>query len=302
MEEAIHISHLFKSYAEAKAVNDLNMKVHQGEFFAFLGENGAGKSTTIHIMTCQLKKDSGSIRILNHDIDQDADSVKKSIGVVFQDSYLDKELTVKDNLETRASLYRIYKKELKERIEELNQLIEFKSLLKKTVGKVSGGQRRKIDIIRALLHKPRILILDEPTTGLDPQTRRHIWNALSKLRKEQNMTIFLTTHYMEEAESADEILILNRGKVAAFGSPSELKRRYSKDSLNLYQVNEADVRKLNLPYRKVQDHYQITVKDSAMVTDLILKQSEIFRDYEIIKGNMDDVFLSVTGKKMEVSL
>lgn len=302
MEEAIQISHLSKSYAATKAVDDLSMKVHQGEFFAFLGENGAGKSTTINIMTCQLKKDSGNIHILNHNIDTDANSIKRAIGVVFQDSYLDKELTVKENLETRAAFYKIYKTELRNRIEELNQLIEFKSLIKKPVGRLSGGQRRKIDIIRALLHKPQILILDEPTTGLDPQTRRQIWHALSQLRKEKNLTIFLTTHYMEEAENADEILILNHGKEAAFGSPFELKKRYSKDTLKLYQVKETDVKKLNLPYQRIQDHYQITIQDSNTVTQLILEHREIFRDYEIIKGNMDDVFLSVTGKKMEETL
>lgn len=302
MEEAIQISHLSKSYAATKAVDDLSMKVHQGEFFAFLGENGAGKSTTINIMTCQLKKDSGNIHILNHNIDTDANSIKRAIGVVFQDSYLDKELNVKENLETRAAFYRIYKTELRNRIDELNQLIEFKSLLKNPVGKLSGGQRRKIDIIRALLHKPQILILDEPTTGLDPQTRRQIWHAISQLRKEKNLTIFLTTHYMEEAENADEILILNHGKEVAFGSPSELKHSYSKDTLKLYQVEESDVKKLNLPYQRIQDHYQITIQDSSTVTQLILEHREIFRDYEIIKGNMDDVFLSVTGKKMEETL
>ena len=215
MNTMIEISHLSKSFGTVKAVQDLSFQVRKGELFAFLGINGAGKSTTINIMCGQLAKDAGRVCIDGADLDQDADRIKRSLGVVFQNSVLDKHLSVRDNLESRAALYGISGKAFRERLEELADLLDFHDLLKRTLGKLSGGQRRRIDIARALLHRPKILVLDEPTTGLDPQTRNLLWNVIHDLRKQENMTVFLTTHYMEEAADADYVVILDSGKIAA---------------------------------------------------------------------------------------
>ena len=196
MENVIEIEGLCKSFGDIKAVHDLSFKVKKGELFAFLGVNGAGKSTTINIICGQLKKDSGHVSICGTGLDSDPDRVRRSLGVVFQSSVLDKDLTVKENLESRAALYGIYGREFKERFNYLSELLRFADLKNRTVGKLSGGQRRRIDIARALLHDPSVLILDEPTTGLDPQTRSLLWQVIDTLRRENGMTVFLTTHYM----------------------------------------------------------------------------------------------------------
>ena len=298
MKNLIEISHLVKSFGDVEAVQDLSFRVKSGELFAFLGINGAGKSTTINIMCGQLSKDGGKVLINGIDIDSDPNGIKRSLGVVFQNSVLDKDLSVQDNLQSRAALYGIKGKEFKQRLLELAELLEFKDLLKRTVGKLSGGQRRRIDIARALLHNPKILILDEPTTGLDPQTRSMLWRVIEELRKKDGMTVFLTTHYMEEAADADYVVILDGGKIAAEGTPLELKNTYTGDFITLYGVADTSVKKLGLPYEVIRDACRVSVPDTAAATELIIKYPEIFKDYEITKGKMDDVFLSVTGKKL----
>lgn len=298
MSHIIEINHLCKSFGDIKAVQDLSFHVEKGELFAFLGVNGAGKSTSINIMCGQLKKDNGTIKICGNDLDSELDLIKKNLGVVFQNSVLDKELSVKDNLESRAALYGIHGSAFKKRLSELSNLLEFDDLLKRPVGKLSGGQRRRIDIARALLHDPQILILDEPTTGLDPQTRNILWRVIDELRKTKNMTVFLTTHYMEEAADADFVVILDHGRIAAEGTPLQLKNTYTGDFITLYGVDEADVQKLGLKYEIIRDAYRVSVSNTAAATELILKYPELFRDYEITKGKMDDVFLNVTGKKL----
>lgn len=298
MSNLIEIEHLNKAFGTVPAVQDLSFQVREGELFAFLGINGAGKSTTINIMCGQLSKDSGTVRIGGIDLDTDADRIKRSLGVVFQNSVLDKDLTVRDNLESRAALYGIHGRAFKERLDELSCLLELKDLWKRTVGKLSGGQRRRIDIARALLHRPRLLILDEPTTGLDPQTRNILWKVIGDLRKNEHMTVFLTTHYMEEAADADYVVILDSGKISAEGTPLMLKNTYTGDCVTLYGVEESQVRKLGAKYVPLRDAFRIAVPDTAAATELILKYPELFRDYEITKGKMDDVFLAVTGKKL----
>lgn len=298
MNNIIEIDHLSKTFGQVKAVQDLSFRVKEGELFAFLGVNGAGKSTTINIMCGQLSKDAGTVHIRGVNLDADPDSIKRSLGVVFQNSVLDKDLSVKDNLESRAALYGIRGKVFQKRLTELSALLEFDDLLKRPVGKLSGGQRRRIDIARALLHEPRVLILDEPTTGLDPQTRSTLWRVVDDLRKKQGMTVFLTTHYMEEAADADFVVILDQGKIAAEGTPLTLKNTYTGDFITIYGKTEAHIKKLGLPYEAIRDAYRVSVPNTEVATQLILQYPALFRDYEITKGKMDDVFLNVTGKKL----
>ena len=298
MKNIIEISHLNKTFGEVKAVQDLSFQVRDGELFAFLGVNGAGKSTTINIMCGQLSKDTGSVYIGGTDLDTDPDSIKRSLGVVFQNSVLDKDLSVWDNLQSRAALYGITGKDFKERLAELAKLLEFENLLKRTVGKLSGGQRRRVDIARALLHRPKILILDEPTTGLDPQTRNILWKVVGDLRKNEGMTVFLTTHYMEEAADADYVVILDSGKIVAEGTPLTLKNTYTGDFITIYGIQESQIKEIGAPYEAIRDAYRISVPNTAEATKLILQYPELFKDYEITKGKMDDVFLAVTGKKL----
>lgn len=299
MKDIIKIDHLSKSYGEVKAVQDLSFRVKEGELFAFLGVNGAGKSTTINIMCGQLSKDSGSVEIDGADLAHDLNRIKSILGVVFQSSVLDSALSVYDNLHSRAALYGITGMAFKERLSELTKLLGLEDILKRTVGKLSGGQRRKIDIARALINRPRILILDEPTTGLDPQTRKTLWTVISDLRKNENLTVFLTTHYMEEAAEADYVVILDNGKIAAEGTPLKLKNTYTGDFITLYGIEEDAVKTLGVKYEKLRDAYRLSVPNTAKATELILSHPDVFSDYEITKGKMDDVFLNVTGKKLE---
>ncbi len=301
MKNIIEISGLNKSFKDVRAVHNLSFKVKEGELFAFLGLNGAGKSTTISILCGQLTKDSGKVVIDGYDLDKSVEGIKNELGIVFQNSVLDKPLSVKDNLENRAALYGITNEDFKERLNELCDLLELDKLLNRPVGKLSGGQRRRVDIARALLHRPKILILDEPTTGLDPQTRHILWKVISDLRKQSGMTVFLTTHYMEEAADADYIVILDSGKIAAEGTPLELKNKYSGDYITLYSATEDDAKVLGYEYELIRDAYRISVPDTATATKLITAHPQIFKDYEITKGKMNDVFLSVTGKTLNVN-
>lgn len=298
MENIIQISNLNKSFGEVHAVNDLSFCVKTGELFAFLGVNGAGKSTTINIMCGQLSKDGGTVTIDGFDLDQNRDGIKRELGVVFQNSVLDSALSVYDNLQTRAALYGIVGADFEKRLTELAELLDFGNLLKRTVGKLSGGQRRRIDVARALLHKPKILVLDEPTTGLDPQTRQTLWSVIDDLRKKENMTVFLTTHYMEEAAEADYVVILDAGKIVAEGTPLTLKNTYTGDYITLYGATDEQIETLGLKHERIRDAYRLFVADTKQATELIVKYPQIFVDYEITKGKMDDVFLAVTGKKL----
>lgn len=298
MEKIIQIEHLYKSFGEVKAVQDLSFCVKKGELFAFLGLNGAGKSTTISIMCGQLQKDGGRVEINGKNIDENALEIKRELGVVFQNSVMDKALTVYDNLKTRAALYNLTGKDFEQRLQTLVELFNLKDILKRPLGKLSGGQSRRVDVVRALLHKPTILILDEPTTGLDPQTRKTVWGIIDNLRKEENLTVFLTTHYMEEAADADYVIILDGGKIAAQGTPLSLKNEYSGDFITLYNIAEDKVQALQKPYEKIKDGYRIAVSNTAEATELVLKNPDLFTDYEITKGKMDDVFLAATGKKL----
>ena len=293
----IKIENLEKSFGKTKAVRKINLEVYEGSLFAFLGINGAGKSTTISMMYGGLKIDSGRITICGQDVATHLDKIKHQIGVVFQDSVLDKTLTVYENLKFRAGFYGIFGQDFKVRYQELEKLFDLAEIKNQKIQKLSGGQKRRVDIARAIIHQPKILILDEPTTGLDPGTRSKVWRIISKLREDLKMTIFLTTHYMEEAADADYVTILDKGRIIAEGMPLELKTQYATDVLHLYGVDESEVKKLKLPYQKIHKDFQIKVKNSAVVTQLIVKNPELFQDFELIKSTLDDVFLAVTKSR-----
>ena len=294
----IEIHHLNKNYGKVKAVNNLSFRVKRGELFAFLGVNGAGKSTTISMICGQLSADSGEIWVNGWNVNTSGHKIKAMTGVVFQDSVLDKPLTARENLKSRAALYGITGKKFEERLQELIMIFDLKEFIDRPVGKLSGGQRRRVDIARALIHRPQLLILDEPTTGLDPQTRKMIWNIIETLREEEGLTVLLTTHYMEEAASADYIVIIDHGCIAAEGTPYELKNKYVKDYISIYGLTEEEAESLGMSYEEIRDGYRIAIETPLAATTLIVNHASVFRDYEIVKGGMDDVFITVTGKKL----
>ncbi|PWM44713.1 MAG: ABC transporter [Clostridiales bacterium] len=295
----IEIKNLKKSFKEIKAVDDISFRVKEGELFAFLGLNGAGKSTTISIISGILGKDSGSVFVNGYDISKDPDKIKSDIGIVFQQSVLDKVLTVKENLRIRAALYNISGAAFEKRLSELCNLLDLNDLLKRPVDKLSGGQRRRIDVARALFHSPKILILDEPTTGLDPQSRIMVWTVVEKLRKTDGLTVFMTTHYMEEAAEADYVVILENGKIAANGTPNDLKNEFTGDFIKLYGVDKCELEKREILYTEENGYLQIFVKNTKEAKDLITQNGDIFNDFEVVKGKMDDVFLAATGKTIK---
>jgi ABC-type multidrug transport system ATPase subunit len=303
MENIIEIKDLKKSFGDIKAVDGISFSVEKGSLFAFLGLNGAGKSTTINILCTLLSKDSGDVTIDGYMLGKDNENIKESIGIVFQNSVLDDKLTVKENLTVRASYYGLKGAMWASRLNELDKLLELKEILLRPYGKLSGGQRRRVDIARGLINRPKILFLDEPTTGLDPKTRQSVWNVINNLRIQTGMTVFLTTHYMEEAKEADNVVILDFGKIAAVGSPNALKNTYSGDYIKLYMKRSDSVDEIlakeNYTFRYEHDCYFIKMSDSIEAKTFIMKNSDIINDFEVVKGDMDDVFLNATGKKLE---
>lgn len=304
MKNIIEIHDLKKYYGDVKAVDGISFNVKEGSLFAFLGLNGAGKSTTINIICSILKKDSGQILINGLDLDKDANEIKHLIGVVFQNSTLDGILTVKENLMIRGGFYGLKGKALKERVWEITELLDLGKLLKKTVKNLSGGQRRRVDIARALINYPKILILDEPTTGLDPQTRRKIWNLIEDLRQSRKMTVFLTTHYMEEANKADRVVMLDSGHIVANDTPHKLKTLYAGDYIKAFMPENEDFEdefKKDTGKKLVYsgEYYKTKIKNSEEAKYYLNKYDKYLTDFEILKGDMDDVFLSITGKNFE---
>lgn len=298
MKTIIEVKGLCKSFAEVKAVNNLNFEVNAGELFAFLGQNGAGKSTTINILIGTLLKDSGTIVYADN---ENFEQFKDKIGVVFQNNILDDSLTVEENLKLYGKLYS--NKNVNARYEELAELLDFKSFEKKRFRTLSGGQKRRIEIARALFNTPKILFLDEPTTGLDPKTRIDVWNVINKVRQETGMTVFLTTHYMEETADADRVVIIHNGCKIAEGTPAELKEKYSTDRLRIVPKDEkafeATLGKLGIVAIKTADHYEIKVKDTEKEISLINQLKKEIKFFELIKGSMDDVFLNAVGENIE---
>ena len=299
MNEILKITNVSKSFGKIKAVDDISFKVKKGEMFAFLCVNGAGKSTTISLICGTLSMDSGNILVCGEDININSNLIKNKIGVVFQNSVLDQTLNVYDNLKYRASLYNITGEDFKKRFKELSDMFELEEIKNQKVMNLSGGQRRRVDIARAIIHNPEFLILDEPTTGLDPNTRKKLWNIIKGLRERNGLTVFLTTHYMEEASDSDFIIIIEKGKIITEGTPLDLKNKYAKDIISIYNIDEESIKRLNLPYTKIRDGYKLEIDNTSYATELIINNKDIFKDYEIIKGKMDDVFLNATGNNLE---
>jgi multidrug/hemolysin transport system ATP-binding protein len=281
----IEVENLVKNYGNVRAVNNIGFAVEKGSLFSFLGTNGAGKSTTISVLTTLLPKTSGQVIVGGFDTQKDAEKIRGLIGIVFQDSILDRDLTVYENLRVRASLY----PDIKNTAEAANRAIKLTGIdyQNRRYKSLSGGQRRRADIARALVHTPEILFLDEPTTGLDPKTRRDIWDLIRTLQKENGTTVFLTTHYMEEAAESDNIVIIEKGEIRAEGTPVSLKEKYCTD-------------KLKILYKNGKTYEQNLAKTTDAIPFILENQNEI-ENIEIINGTLDDVFLNLTGGTADVN-
>ncbi len=295
----IEVQDLVKSYGTVRAVDGLSFGVVRGSLFSFLGVNGAGKSTTINILCSILKKDGGRVNICGYDLDGEAAEIKRRVGVVFQRTVLDDRLTVRDNLAVRASFYGICGRAFSALLGELTEMLSLGDILGRPFGKLSGGQRRRADIARGLINRPELLFLDEPTTGLDPQTRKQVWEAVKSLREGGRTTVFLTTHYMEEADGSDDVVIIDGGRLAAEGTPAELKNRYSRSKLRLYGDTDKIKRALCESGTAFSDEgasVAVDFADAPSARAFIAAYPEVCEDFEYVKGSMDDVFLSVTGR------
>ncbi len=300
MKELLNIHNLVKKYGDLTAVDGLNLSVQEGELFAFLGPNGAGKSTTINILCTILEKTSGEITIDGLCLGKDDEAIRNVIGVVFQHSFLDDRLSVEENLISRASFYNLSKAQTKLRIKELSGLCSLGDFLKRPYGKLSGGQRRRADIARALLNKPKLLFLDEPTTGLDPQTRTKIWDAVEELRTKHSTTVFMTTHYMEEAARCDRVAILDYGKLLVVDTPMNLKSEYAPTNLKL-SVNDVPKVKMALEARGINpiiygNIVETIIKHSKDALPILNELEGQIDNFEVNEGNMDAVFMRFTGR------
>lgn len=302
MNSIIEVKNFTKKYGDFAAVNDISFEVEKGSVFAFLGPNGAGKSTTINTLCTIFEKTSGTLLIDGKDVTTQKSEVRSAIGVVFQDSTLDAKMTIEENLKMHCVFYKIPKKEVEERIIFVLKLVDLLDERKKLVRALSGGMKRRVEIARGLIHYPKVLFLDEPTTGLDPQTRSHIWEYIIKLQKERNITIFLTTHYMEEAEICNKIAIIDKGKIVAHDTPYALKKEFTKDKAYITTKKETEFEQLlaqyKLNYEKKEGYYKVDAENINELLQVISLQKDDITDIEIKKGTFNDVFLEITGKKI----
>ncbi|GAA4297667.1 ATP-binding cassette domain-containing protein [Anaerocolumna aminovalerica] len=302
MEKIIEITGLKKSYGDVKAVKGIDFYVEKGSLFAFLGPNGAGKSTTIDMISTLLKPDEGKVIIDGHILGKEDDKIRSIIGIVFQDNLLDRLLTVKENMMIRGSFYNLSKEELRAAVNHAVKSANVESFLNRPYGKLSGGQRRRADIARALINKPKILILDEPTTGLDPQTRQSVWETIRSLQKEEGMTIFLTTHYMEEAAKADYVVVIDNGEITAKGTPEQLKEQYSNDSMTIHTANIEEVTKvvnqLGFSYEINGDTVNIPLEFTLQAIPIVEQCKDSMLGFQVTKGTLDEAFIRITGREM----
>ncbi|MCC7303929.1 ATP-binding cassette domain-containing protein [bacterium] len=315
MSNAIEVSHLTKKYAKStvNAVDNISFSVKEGEFFAFLGPNGAGKTTAISVLTTTLSKSSGDVRVAGFDVSKEASRVRQNIGIIFQNPSLDQNLTAEENIRFHAVLYGLYPfrpffswmpEDYKSKVRELTELIGLGDSLKKPVKTFSGGMKRKLEIIRSLIHNPRVLFLDEPTTGLDPASRKSLWQYILQVRKNEGTTIFLTTHYLEEAEDADRVIVINKGKISADGTPKELKQDLIKNYVRLTPktlstlVKELDSKKIKYLVEGIRVKIQIS-DPGADVQRLIKSIDSPLVDIDIHSPTLNDAYLQLITDKNE---
>ncbi len=298
----IEVRHLKKSYGDVQAVKDISFSVERGSLFAFLGINGAGKSTTIDMIATMLRPDGGEVRVNGHVLGQEDDAIRHEIGIVFQDSLLDPMLTVRENLMIRGSFYGMRRNEVKASVARVTETVGLGEFIDRRYGQLSGGQRRRADIARALINTPAVLFLDEPTTGLDPQTRRSVWHTIQNLQETSGMTVFLTTHYMEEAAQADYVTVMSKGEIIAQGTPIELKEHYSSDMLKMKYADQAALtaikarlREMGAAYTEGAETVDVKLDNTMQAIPLIEACKDWFVNFEVVNGTMDDAFLRATG-------
>ena len=304
MPAIIEVEGLVKRYGDYAAVDGVSLAVGESSLFAFLGPNGAGKSTTINMLCTLLGKTAGTVRIDGRELGKDDAAIRERIGVVFQESLLDELLSVRENLQTRASFYGLSGGQFRKRLTEVADVLGLGEFLDRRYGQLSGGQRRRSDIARALINDPRILFLDEPTTGLDPQARGHAWSTIRQLQQDKRMTVFLTTHYMEEAAMADDVAIIDHGKIVAQGTPAALRVKHSSDHLKVMPkdgMRDAVIRAAKASGNECADAagvLDIAVADSMQGLALLKAIEPCIDHFEMIRGSMDDVFLNITGRSL----
>jgi len=299
-KKIIEVINFTKKYGKFAAVDNINFSVDEGAIFAFLGPNGAGKSTTINTLCTIFDKTEGTLKIDGKCVSTQKKEVRAAIGVVFQDSTLDSKMTVEENLKMHCVFYNVRRDEVQSRIDFVLELVELSEWKKKTVGSLSGGMKRRIEIARGVIHYPKVLFLDEPTTGLDPQTRANVWAYIVKLAREKNITIFLTTHYMDEAEVCDMVAIMDKGKIIAHDTPYNLKKQYTKDRAYITtkapEKLEALLVDKNIGFKKKEGFYRADADDVAETLNVLAELKDDVTDIEIRKGTLNDVFLEITGR------
>jgi len=299
----IETEKLTKKFGDIAAVDEVNLRIKEGEIFGLLGPNGAGKTTLISMLCTILAPSSGTAKVNGYDIIKQPDLVRKSIGIVFQDPSLDDRLTGRENLYIHARLYGVPNNQREKRIDEVIELVELKDRQNDLVRHYSGGMRRRLELARGLLHYPKVLFLDEPTLGLDPQTREHIWEYIQQLAKRENITIVLTTHYMEEADLlCDHIAIIDNGKIISLGTPEELKKFIGGDSIILTVSDLAKAKKVFPDAKEFDSKLAIATKNAEReikkVFDVASKSDVEILEVNIRKPTLNDVFLRLTGREI----
>jgi ABC-2 type transport system ATP-binding protein len=301
---SIEVKNFTKKFGNFTAVDDISFTVEQGSIFAFLGPNGAGKSTTINTLCTIQNKTFGELRINGNDVSLNKAAVRRDIGIVFQESTLDGKLTVEENLRLHCDFYNVPVFEVNKRIDFVLDLVDIMEWKKAPVDSLSGGMKRRAEIARGLVHFPKVLFLDEPTTGLDPQTRANVWDYIHRLQKQKNITIFLTTHYMDEAEICGQVAIIDHGRIVAHDTPYNLKHKYTTTTMRLKTKDPAAMEvylaKRNLNCKQDGDAFTVFATDVAVVVDIVSSFKDAITDIEINKGTLNDVFIAITGKEIRV--
>lgn len=300
--KSIEVKNFTKKFGDFVAVDNISFDVQHGSIFAFLGPNGAGKSTTINTLCTIQDKTSGDLKLNGYDVSRQKDKVRNDIGIVFQESTMDEKLTIKENIKLHCDFYNVPKKEVDERINFVLHLVDLENRKNSPVESLSGGMKRRAEIARGLVHFPKILFLDEPTTGLDPQTRANVWDYILKLQKQKDITIFLTTHYMDEAEICDKVAIIDKGKIVAHDTPNNLKKQYTSTRMEMESSDQekliAYLDHLEIKHQTVDNKVIAFVHDPKQMITILNDNQHIIIDLEVKKGSLNDVFIAITGKEI----